>query len=628
MPTFNGYQYEPLCAEDEARFIVLEPVKDSRDPPSCSIVQCRRAKSLDYSAVSYVWGEPKFSQNLEIKCNGDTSYLRITPNVNDLLRRLRACNVQKYLWIDAICLNQADKDEKAQQIPVMGRIYEEARVVHIWLGHSDPMTGKVFKFIRKASRLPQVEKMEMASQMAKLMKKVFGGGDGIRAVRYFSDFANRPWFSRRWIIQEACLAQQATVYCGSYSIPLPSLVLAATRFQTLDMSDYPIKVMANLRRPMTKLTILELLWNFHEARCLDPKDQICALFGLISKEHRFHLDYTAHWTELYKHVVSGILRNGNNDIRLQVLFHLFEFGAISLPEDIVYPSWVPDWTQSRRRVLPYYSWIRNTDTYEAYPTSPGHSAKATVIFQDDALQIHWAASISRLRARQVIYATRFDSAPENGCKSAEGVLGILNELFPCTSCSTLQLFALSYLIEKIVEFRHSGRDQRLNCSSFDAYIGSVSQGLPKASNKAMFDSLRKLASLLQEFCLFKLESIGPRSGANEAYGIGTQQIQVGDVMIPLWSPELGSDRHSGLLRQEEIAIHMSTMLAVRRIREQPPQHSTGTPNDREQAETGRIIGSAVCVLVEREWNHDRGLSVDTNLEDCTNREQQCSMRLI
>lgn len=138
MPSFNRYHYEPLCAEDEARFIVLEPVKDSRDPPTCSIVQCRPTKSLEYSAVSYAWGEPEFSENLEIKCDGDTSYLRITPNVNDLLRRLRACSARKYLWIDAICLNQADKDEKAQQIPLMGRIYEEARAVHIWLGNNDP----------------------------------------------------------------------------------------------------------------------------------------------------------------------------------------------------------------------------------------------------------------------------------------------------------------------------------------------------------------------------------------------------------------------------------------------------------------------------------------------------------
>jgi hypothetical protein len=97
--------------------------------------------------------------------------------------------------------------------------------------------------------------------------------------------------------------------------------------------------------------------------------------------------------------------------------------------------------------------------------------------------------------------------------------------------------------------------------------------------------------------LFKLELIGPRSGAKEAYGIVTQQIQVGHVMIPLWSPVLRPDHHSSLLIQEEIAIHISTMLAVRPIREQPPQHSTDIPNDREQAETGRIIGSAVGVHV-------------------------------
>ena len=143
----------------------------------------------------------------------------------------------------------------------------------------------------------------------------------------------------------------------------------------------------------------------------------------------------------------------------------------------------------------------------------------------------------------------------------------------------------------------------------------------------MFGSWRKLASLLQEFCLFKLESIRPICRANKAYGIGTQQIQVGDVMIPLWSPELRPDRYSSLLIQEQRAIHIRTMLAVRRTGGQPPQHTAGIPNDREQVETGRIIGSAVSVLLERDWNHDCLPSVDTNLEDCTKREQRCLMQL-
>lgn len=623
---FNRYQYKPLCKEDEARFIVLDPTKNSKDPLSCSIVQCGlSANNWKYCAVSYAWGEPKFSENLEIKCEGETSYLRITPNVNDLLRRLRTCYRQNHLWIDAICINQADEDEKSRQIPVMGRVFEEAKVVYIWLGDNDPMTRKIFEFIHKASRLCEVEKVKMSSQMAKLMKEVFGGNDSLYGLRCLSDFSDRSWFSRRWIIQEACLSQHAIIHWGSYSIPLPSLVLAATRIQTLDMSSYPIKVMANLRRPTTKLTILEALWNFHEARCLLPQDRIAALYGLISEEYRVHLDYTVHWTELYRRVATSILRVGNNDTRLQVLFHLFEFGSVYHPKDVDYPSWVPNWSKSRRRILPYYSKIRNPDTYEAYPTSPGNSTRATVTFQHDALRIHWPALSSRLQARQVIYAAKFDSALDNGRNSAENALDILKELFPCPSGSTLQLFALSYLIEKIVKFRHSSKDQRSNCFSFDAYIRNIkSQGRSKLSEATMFESLRKLGSLLQEFCLFKLESIG----ASEAYGIGTQQIQVEDVMVPLWNPELRSDQYNGLLNQEENGIHITTMLVVRCIREQSSQGITCTLNNREQAGTGRIIGSALCALVEPTWGHDRDGSTDTNLEGYTNTERQFSMQLI
>lgn len=98
--------------------------------------------------------------------------------------------------------------------------------------------------------------------------------------------------------------------------------------------------------------LLELLWNFHEGRCLDPKDRIVALFGLVPDDRRFHLDYTVHWNELYKQVASSILNLGDNNTRLQVLLYSFEFGTASLPEDVAYPSWVPDWSKTRQRDLP------------------------------------------------------------------------------------------------------------------------------------------------------------------------------------------------------------------------------------------------------------------------------------
>jgi len=88
---------------------------------------------------------------------------------------------------------------------------------------------------------------------------------------------------------------------------------------------------------------------------------------------------------------------------------------------------------------------------------------------------------------------------------------------------------------------------------------------------------------------------------------------------------LGSDWCNGLLSQEERALYMSTMLVVR---EQPAQCSTHAPSDRKLAETGRIIGSAVCVLIEPTWGHDHGLSSDLSSDNYTNREQQCLMRLV
>ena len=629
MPAFNKFHYEPLCAEDAIRFIVLHPATDEEDPLSCSIIQHRRSVQIvDYSAVSYAWGEPKFSQNLEIRCDDDTSYLKITPNLDAFLRRLRVLNMPHRLWIDAICLNQADEIEKAQQIPMMGRIFGEAKVVHIWLGPEDCMTAKLFAFFQQACLLSEVKKAKMASHIAILMRKVFGGGDGLRALECLCQFSDRPLFSRRWIIQEACLAQKATVHCGSHSIPLPLLVLAAIRFQTLDMSSYPIKVMANLRRPITKLTILELLWNFHEARCLEPKDRIAALLGLVPDNHRFHLDFTIHWTELYKQVVLGVFGFGNNDIKLQVLLHLFEFGSVSLPEDIAYPSWVPNWSKSRRRDLPYHSPIRNPDTYEPYPTSPGHSEKAALTFHHDALQIHWHASIGGPRGRQVIYVTRFELLAENEDQNKERVVNVLHKLFPPTSDSTLRILAVSYLLKMIIEFRHSSRDRRLNSSSLDKYIRDVSQRLPKSTDTELFNSLRKLDSLLQEFCLFELESLLPRSEASAGYGISSQQIQVRDVLIPLWNIEWKPDRHKSLLSQRKTAINMTTMLAVRRIKEQPRQYAIGVSDTEKPVETSRIVGSAVCVLLESKWGYEHGLSVDAKWDDHLDRKQRCLMRLV
>ncbi|KAK6951734.1 hypothetical protein Daesc_006257 [Daldinia eschscholtzii] len=626
MSVLNKYQYEPLCAKDGIRLIMLDPASHEGDPLICSIIQRRRsAQTEDYFAVSYTWGKPDFSRMLEIRCDSGSSYLKITPNVDALLRRLRALKVLRCLWIDAICLNQADDTEKAQQIPEMGCIFEQAKLVHIWLGTGDETTADLFTFFNAASQLPEMEKSMMASHIVTITQ-AFNGGV-VRALGSFFEFADRPWFSRRWIIQEACLAQQAIVHCGPCSIPLETIVLAARRFQTLDMSSYPVKVMTNLHKPV-KLTILELLWNFHEALCLEPKDRIAALLGLVQDDHRFYLDYTVHWTELYKQVASSYLSYSNNDIKLQVLLHLFEFGCVPQSEANDYPSWVPNWSKTRIRLLPYNSDIRNLDTWEPYPTSPGHSGKASLTFHNGVLQIHWHPLIGGPRSRQIIYAILPNKPQLNKTQKTERVKRALHKLFPASSNQTLRVLAVSSLLKLVITFRHIPPNERKKTSPYDKIIRKTIKKLPESSQTEILDTFRQMNFIMKDYCLFESEPARQNDEANATYGICSQVVQAGDVMIPLWNIKWKGDANSDLLDQTGMAIQMKTMLAVRRIAGKQPQCTTSSPTGKFPNETGRIVGWAVCVLLQHKSSYEQNLSVDAEWDAGLNREQKCSMRLV
>jgi hypothetical protein len=47
------------------------------------------------------------------------------------------------LWVDAVCINQLDPVEKGHQVAQMGRIYENAERVVVWLGFHKGAPGRV-----------------------------------------------------------------------------------------------------------------------------------------------------------------------------------------------------------------------------------------------------------------------------------------------------------------------------------------------------------------------------------------------------------------------------------------------------------------------------------------------------
>jgi hypothetical protein len=144
----SQYSYRPLQAgQNRIRLLRLLPNEDNEAEIQCELFEY----SLDdsrrnhlYEALSYVWGDPK--NTLPILMHGHR--FEVTVNLHAALLRLRNHGMQRTLWVDAICINQADQREKEHQIQAMANIYGQAIRVIVWLGEAADDSDKALDEIR------------------------------------------------------------------------------------------------------------------------------------------------------------------------------------------------------------------------------------------------------------------------------------------------------------------------------------------------------------------------------------------------------------------------------------------------------------------------------------------------
>lgn len=131
-----GYNYEPLLEEDHIRTLKLLP---GTEGICCELsVMSLKHAACCYEAISYVWGDT--SKLFNIKCDGKLFPVRI--NLADALWTIRHPTEPRILWADAICINQNDKKEQGRQVMMMGKIYEQAKRVLVYLGNDDENIAK------------------------------------------------------------------------------------------------------------------------------------------------------------------------------------------------------------------------------------------------------------------------------------------------------------------------------------------------------------------------------------------------------------------------------------------------------------------------------------------------------
>lgn len=108
-------------------------------------------------------------------------------------------------WVDALCINQADMDERASRVLQMGSLYAQACTVVVYLGKWENC-AIAFRLIEGLGHDSDWHHHDAALTQEILCS--FGMELSPQtAIAYLCEFFSLPWWSRLWIVQEYALAQ-------------------------------------------------------------------------------------------------------------------------------------------------------------------------------------------------------------------------------------------------------------------------------------------------------------------------------------------------------------------------------------------------------------------------------------
>jgi hypothetical protein len=267
-----------------------------------------------YRALSYTWGNSLSDEPLQVLIDVDGELqprnLVVTENCMGALKRLYEDDSLTPVWVDAICIDQNQDNERNHQVSLMSNIYSTAEKVQIDLGPGDQGTRRALRYIK------QEYEFNLKSTGTPLQYFPYTDIAPLNVQESLSDILSRSWFTRVWVLQEVHFAKYAEVLCGKDKIPWSILRLLGIHYYENDHAHSRLTVSLSNLEPSTSsqntakippiLSIAEnqkvekTLWHWlqetYSLKSTDPRDSVYALLGLASdvREGGFHLtaDYT------------------------------------------------------------------------------------------------------------------------------------------------------------------------------------------------------------------------------------------------------------------------------------------------------------------------------------------------
>jgi Heterokaryon incompatibility protein (HET) len=379
----SQYEYCKLPTDRTIRLLLLSR-KYPWGPLQLELYPYGLGECPPYEAISYTWGDASNVCLITI----DGGKLEVSANAFQIISRRASYWNARFLWIDSVCIDQGNLEERSKQIQLMRELYRNASRVIVWLGEAPQPLPAIPAFLAFTFLLDTYRAINYSNLSDDQLKAVLKVGTKQPGWQTLFEILCNPFWRRIWVIQEIVVGTKVQLYYGGLYFNwevfaatigslqgsrvgslftltgtdiMPSNMLAAIegRDQILFISQFKEHI-----RQVQSIPLSSLLYSTYQFLSTNPRDRVYALLGMsdIGTDSAIIPDYKQDVSKLLLSTSRYLLTHETDPFRS---LHRAGIGYKRRTENI--PSWVVDWnarTQSKS--------LWNEPSNFPYEASKGH----------------------------------------------------------------------------------------------------------------------------------------------------------------------------------------------------------------------------------------------------------------
>lgn len=298
------YRHQPLDVENhQIRLLKLRDLSEHTKDYCLDAFDFKKAPH--YIALSYTWGDKRPTGFISI--NGKKFEIRI-----NLLNFLSTYKTAKYLWIDQICIDQSNDEERSHQVKFMGNIYSQCDFVLVWL--RDEST-----YIPSTQQAARDFNNGIQSYLTKRRGENSPSDDDRFLKCSTLALLCNSYFNRLWIIQELLLSENVCLLVeGDVEVSWKSL---RTKYKELPpniqeippstswiVEAQPVRfIFASHTSVCVTNYVTTTVGKFYDKKCENPKDKVYGLMALVQESSKVEIDYDKSVQQVYLDAIMSMV---------------------------------------------------------------------------------------------------------------------------------------------------------------------------------------------------------------------------------------------------------------------------------------------------------------------------------